>query len=188
MQLAGVNKLEIDVCSIQYHHTECDVTIKCKVYKPSTKLQNMWVFVRERETMCVPVPRYSWALSVVQLKAMCACAKVQLSTVSCSAESHVCLCQGTAEHCQLFSWKPCVPVPRYSCALSAVQLKAKQDMTWYVASSLNGEHEFSLLPYLLVQTVVVNCWRLWLHNNILLHKNAVLLYVSVAFLLVMPYT
>jgi len=24
MQLAGVNKMEIDLCSNQYHHTDCD--------------------------------------------------------------------------------------------------------------------------------------------------------------------
>jgi hypothetical protein len=36
MQLAGVNKMEIDVCSNQYHHTECDVTIKNSLSVPSS--------------------------------------------------------------------------------------------------------------------------------------------------------
>jgi phage tail sheath gpL-like len=69
MQLAGVSKIEIDICSNQYHHTKCDVTNKSKVHKLSTKLLYMWVFVRERETICVPVPGHSCALSTLQLKA-----------------------------------------------------------------------------------------------------------------------
>jgi len=69
MQLAGVNKMEIDVCSNQYHHTECDVTNKSKAHKLSTKLLYMWVFVRGREPLCVPVPGYSCAPSTLQLKA-----------------------------------------------------------------------------------------------------------------------
>jgi len=42
---------------------------KSKVHKLSTKLLYMWVFVRERETIYVPVPGYSYALSTLQLKA-----------------------------------------------------------------------------------------------------------------------
>jgi len=69
MQLAGVNEMEIDVCSIHYHHTECDVVNKSRAHKLSTKLLYMCVFVRERETIYVPVPGYSCALSTRQLKA-----------------------------------------------------------------------------------------------------------------------
>jgi len=68
MQLAGVNVMEIDVCSNHYYHTECDVTNTSKAHKLSNLLY-MWVFVRERETVCVPVPGYSCALSTLQLKA-----------------------------------------------------------------------------------------------------------------------
>jgi len=69
IQLAGVNEMEIDVYSNQYHHTVCDVTNKSKVHKLSTKLLYICVFVRERETVCVPVPGYGCALSTLQLKA-----------------------------------------------------------------------------------------------------------------------
>jgi hypothetical protein len=66
MQLAGVNKMEVDVCSNQYHHTEYDAMKKSKAHKLSLY---MWVFVRERETMCVPVPGYNCTLSTLQPKA-----------------------------------------------------------------------------------------------------------------------
>ena len=68
-QLAGVNEMEIDVCSIHYHHTECDVTNKSNAHKLSTKLLYMCVFVKEKVTICVPVPGYSCALSTLQVKA-----------------------------------------------------------------------------------------------------------------------
>jgi hypothetical protein len=69
MQLAGVNKMVIiDICSNQYHHTECNVMNKSKVHKLSTKLLYMWVFVRKGNNMC-------------------ACVRVQLYTVNSSTES-----------------------------------------------------------------------------------------------------
>jgi hypothetical protein len=61
--------MEIDVCSNQCYHTQCDVANKNKALKLSTKLLYMWVFVSERETLCVPVPGYSCAPSTLQLKA-----------------------------------------------------------------------------------------------------------------------